>query len=42
MDRKIPISFNLRKYVENDCNGPNLVHSKTRKQGELQRRLHYS
>ena len=42
MDRKIPISFNLRKYVENDCNDPNLVHSKTRKQGELQHRLHYS
>ena len=42
MDRKTPISYNLRKYVEKHCNGPNLVHSKTQKQGELQRRLHYS
>ena len=35
MDYKTPISFNLRKSVEKHCNGPQWVHSKTRKQGEL-------
>ena len=40
MDRKIPISLNLRKYVEKNCKDPEWVHSKTRKQGDLQHRLH--
>ena len=42
MGRKTPISFNLQKYVEKHCNGPQWGHSKTRKQGELQHRLPWS
>ena len=42
MGRKTPISFNLQKYVEKHCNGTQWVHSKTRKQGKLQHRLHCS
>ena len=30
MGRKIPISFNLQKYVEKHCNGSKWVHTKTR------------
>ena len=42
MGHKTPISFNLRKYVEKDCNDLQWVHIKTQKQGELQHRLHCS
>ena len=42
MDRKTLISFDLRKHVDNRCNGQYSVHRKTQKQGELQHRLHSS
>ena len=42
LGRKAPVLFNLRKHVEMHCNDPSWVHSKTRKQGQLQHRLHHS
>ena len=42
MGRKTPIYGSLQTYVEKQCNDPQWVHSKTRKQSKLQHRLHCS
>ena len=42
MGCKTPIFFNLRKYVEKHCKSSEWVHSKMRKQGKPQQRLHCS